>query len=214
MVRLILVRHGETELNARHVFQGSTNLPLNDGGVLQAEALARCLAPDPIDRLISSSLQRAAQTAEIIATGHPDQPQVLLDPRLLEVNFGRWEGLNEMQIEEVLPGEVQEWKRNPSFAPSEGESMLQAMERVKGLLDELRFLPAGHRVVVVAHGAILQALICSALDILPRFWWPFHLYNSSISKVWLYEQGATLVGMNYLDHLAETGLPQDYFSLR
>lgn len=209
MRRLILARHGETAWNARHIFQGRTDLPLNENGKVQAQAIAQQLRPLTIDQLISSDLLRASQTAEIIAASHTAHPQIMLDERLREISFGQWEGLDENRINEVLPGEMNSWRSDPDFVPSGGESASQAMERVNTLLAELREGMDGKTIVLVSHGGILQALICRAMDIKPRFWWPFHLYNASLSELWLYPQGATVIQLNSLAHLEKFGITPD-----
>jgi broad specificity phosphatase PhoE len=209
MLRLILARHGETAWNARHIFQGRTDLPLNENGKAQARAMAQQLTSLTIDKLISSDLQRASQTAEIIAASHPVHTEIKLDERLREISFGQWEGLDENRINEVLPGEMNNWRCNPDFVPSGGESASQAMERVKTLLAELREDMEGKTIVLVGHGGILQALICRAMNIKPRFWWPFHLYNASLSELWLYPHGATVIQLNSLAHLEKFGITPD-----
>lgn len=209
MLRIILARHGETAWNTLHIFQGRTDLPLNENGKAQAQAVAQQLATLDIDHLISSDLLRASQTAEIIAVSHPARPQILLDERLREISFGQWEGLDEDSINEVLPGEMNSWKCDPYFIPTGGESVSQAMERVESLITELRNETDGKTIVLVAHGGILQALICRAMNIKPRFWWPFHLYNASLSEMWLYPQGASVIQLNSLAHLEKFGISPD-----
>jgi broad specificity phosphatase PhoE len=209
MLRLILARHGETTWNTRHIFQGRTDLPLNKNGRTQAQAMAKQLTTLTIDRLVSSDLKRAFQTAEIIAAAHPAHPDIILDERLREISFGRWEGLDEHGINEVLPGEMESWKCDPDFVPSGGESVSQAMERTESLLAELREIKDGKTIVLVGHGGILQALICRGMDIKPRYWWPFHLYNASLSEIWLYPQGATVIHLNSLSHLEKFGISPD-----
>lgn len=201
MPNVLLARHGQTDWNHRYLFQGQSDLPLNDSGQAQASALAKRLATQSIQRLINSNLQRAFRTAEIIAAVHPDHPQAEVDPRLREIDYGRWDGLNEAGIEQVMPGEVQRWKHDPSFAPSGGESIVAVMARLEGLVAELRALPSDQTIVLVGHGGVFQVLLCLALDVLPRFWWPFRLSNASLSAVALHPQGATIQYLNDKSHL-------------
>ena len=85
--RLYLVRHGETEWNVEHKIQGRTDNPLNSVGRAQANALAEFLSREPIDIVASSNLQRAAATANAVATKHPDARRVV-DGRFAEMSFG------------------------------------------------------------------------------------------------------------------------------
>ena len=89
---IYIIRHGETALNSRHVLQGRSDFPLNDRGVAQAEAAARRLAGMGVrfDRVFSSPLRRAIQTAGIVAPG----VTVEADDRLIEMEYGPYEGMD------------------------------------------------------------------------------------------------------------------------
>ncbi|MDE3075406.1 MAG: histidine phosphatase family protein, partial [Chloroflexota bacterium] len=89
--RLVLCRHGQTEFNATFRYQGHVDIPLNDLGRQQAEALRERLAEESIDVAYTSDLARARDTA-VIAMAKLEVP-LLEDQRLREASFGRWEGL-------------------------------------------------------------------------------------------------------------------------
>ena len=102
-MRLILIRHGETEWNVSGRYQGQTDIPLSDRGRAQAEALGRRFASIPVDAVYSSPLQRAYDTAAAIARvkGLPIQKA----DGLKELDFGEWDG-NTKEVNEEKFGEA------------------------------------------------------------------------------------------------------------
>ena len=116
MLRLILSRHGQTDWNAQHRYQGETDVPLNETGRQQAEALARCLADAGIEAIYSSDLLRAWETARAVSesTGAP----LVSDVGLRERGFGVFQGKTFAEIirstEENSPRNKKTRKRQPS----------------------------------------------------------------------------------------------------
>lgn len=147
---ILLVRHGETDWNRERRIQGHTDRPLNETGKAQAEALAEQLAGEPVDAVYSSDLLRAHETARIIARGKG--LEVTTVPDLRERDFGTWEGLTD---EEALL----RFPQAQSGHWGDAETPEQMGRRV---VEALRRIAAGHpgrRVVVVAHGGPLRALL-------------------------------------------------------
>jgi broad specificity phosphatase PhoE len=83
------------------------------------------------------------------------------------------------------------------------------MQRTGRLLEAIRSRHPDQTILMVAHAGALQALICQAMEILPKHWWAFHLYTASLSELWLYERGATLVSLNDLGALERAGIPPE-----
>ena len=130
MIKLILVRHGETDWNAQRRYQGQSDVPLNDAGQRQAAALAQRLEGVDISAIYSSDLRRARQTATAIASLHP--LPVRDEPRLKEISFGRWEGLTYGEIQERWPEEMAAWFADPiRVTPPGGERLAQVAERLR-----------------------------------------------------------------------------------
>jgi phosphoserine phosphatase len=160
---LLLVRHGETDWNATHRWQGFTGPPLNELGRQQAQELADKLSSTPIDAVYSSDAVRALETAEVVAA--PRGLEVQQDARLREVNFGEWEGLTRHEINERYSGAFKEWEGCKLAAPTGGETDLQMAERV---LDALHEIANQHRedpVLVVTSGGPLRAVQAHAQGI-------------------------------------------------
>lgn len=118
MTLLLLARHGETDWNLEHRWQGHTGPALNETGRRQAAELATQL--DEVDAIYSSDTVRARQTAEIV--GAQLGLDIETDPRLREVNSGEWEGLTRHEINRLYEGAFARWEACEEAAPSGGES--------------------------------------------------------------------------------------------
>jgi broad specificity phosphatase PhoE len=155
MATLLLTRHGETEWNRTHRWQGFTGPPLNELGRQQAEELAARLEGLHVDAIYSSDTLRAVETAEIVA----DRLglEVRQDPRLREVNFGEWEGLTRKEINERYAGAFGEWDACKLAAPTGGESDVVIAERVLEALSEIGRNHGHERVLVVTSGGPIRA---------------------------------------------------------
>jgi alpha-ribazole phosphatase len=199
MFRLLLIRHGETAWNQAGRYVGRTDLPLNDLGRRQAEALARRLADETIDAVYTSDYRRAAETAEEIA--RPHNLPVQQEPRLREIDFGLWEGLTMAEIRDRFPAELSAWRESPRVAPPEGESIIHLVGRVSPWLEEVMGDHEGQTLAVCAHGGTFQMMLYTLLEIPLRSGWTFYLYNGSISEVHVRVDGAALVRLNDTNHL-------------
>ncbi|HEU5211609.1 MAG TPA: histidine phosphatase family protein [Gaiellaceae bacterium] len=156
---ILLVRHGETDWNAARRIQGQTNSPLNDRGRAQANALADELAGEPITAVYSSDLDRARETAEILA-GRLDLP-VVVDPALRERNFGSWEGKTVDELEARWPGAWARW-RDGNEGEGDVEDHLTLAARVRDAVHRLAAAHPGERILVVAHGGAMRVILMDA----------------------------------------------------
>jgi len=159
--RLLVVRHGETAENAIGVFQGQGGRGLNEVGRAQAERLAERLASIPIDRFYASDLQRARETAEILARG----ADVAHDRALREVDVGDWTGLAYEEVEERFPEEFAAWRDGLDVRRGGGETYAELAARVRGALEVIADRHPGELVCVVSHGAAIKSVIASLLEL-------------------------------------------------
>jgi alpha-ribazole phosphatase len=199
MTHLILVRHGETDWNTQHRFQGQTDVPLNYTGREQAVRLAGRLTHEHIDAVYSSDLERAVETADIVTAHRPID--VRQDSRLRELSFGAFEGLLYSEIKERFPAELAAWERDRSIPPPGGESLAQLVTRVQNALAEITARHASDRVMIVGHGGPLRVLLCLIMGLPPEQQWQFRLEPTSWSEIGLYETGAILSRLNDTCHL-------------
>ena len=163
-LRLLLVRHGETDLNREHRMQGRTDRPLNDRGRRQLGALAERLRDERIDAAWASDLVRARDSARILAAPHG--LAVSEDPRLREQDFGDWEGAVWPGLESVAaPGDVDRFLADADFHPPGGESKSEVLARLDSFFAERFAVAAGETILVVSHGGPVQVLLHAALSI-------------------------------------------------
>ena len=170
--RVILLRHGQTDYNVDGRMQGHLDSHLTPTGHEQAAAAAPVLAELAPDRLISSDLRRAVDTAAVI--GAAAGLDVKVDPRLRETHLGQWQGRTIAEIEAGWPGAIAEWRSDPGWAPPDGESRIDVVRRSRPVIDELDEEYADNPegiVVVVAHGGMIAGLVCGLLG-LPISTWP------------------------------------------
>ncbi|QKG19959.1 histidine phosphatase family protein [Actinomadura verrucosospora] len=147
--KIVLVRHGRTVWNDEGRFQGATDMPLDAVGIAQAARAAELVAALRPTAIVSSPLQRAADTAQAIAevTGLT----VTRDPDLIERNGGAWEGLTAHEIRTRYPSEHAIWQ------PPGGETCEEVAARFSAALDRaLERIPDGGLLVVVSHGAAIR----------------------------------------------------------
>jgi ribonuclease H / adenosylcobalamin/alpha-ribazole phosphatase len=190
--RLLLLRHGQTELSVQRRYSGRGNPALTDLGRRQAEAAARYLGErGGIAAVISSPLQRAFETATAAARalGLP----VAVDDDLIETDFGAWEGLTFAEAAERDPKLHGRWLRDTSTAPPGGESFDQALERVLRARDRIIAEHQGATVLVVSHVTPIKMLLRLALDAGPGILYRLHLDLASLSIAEFYSDGASSV---------------------
>ncbi|WP_088287234.1 histidine phosphatase family protein [Ideonella sp. A 288] len=158
MTELIVIRHGETDWNRQHRFQGQIDVPLNAIGLQQAERLAERLVDEPIEVLVASDLQRAQATAAPLAQHRV--PQVLVEPLWREQSFGVLEGLDVPTIRSTHPDLWAQWTRHEAdyALPGGAESNTAFYARIEQALAALLAAHAGRRVAVVTHGGVLDML--------------------------------------------------------
>ncbi len=201
-LRLLLVRHGETQWNREQRFQGQMDIPLNETGVDQAKQVAAFLADSPFTIAFSSPLKRPWDTAAAICeyvcpdgkAAHPDL-QLQPIPELQEISHGLWEGKLQSEIEAEFPGQLEQWQLKPETVQMpEGENLQQVWDRTRTAWAEL--VKAAEAAspdalgLVVAHDAINKAAISQVFDLDPAAFWCFKQGNGAVT-VFDYPQGSS-----------------------
>jgi broad specificity phosphatase PhoE len=154
MATLLLARHGETDWNRTHRWQGFTGPSLNETGRRQARELAARLSD--IDAIYSSDTDRALETARVVAARLG--LTVREDQRLRELNFGEWEGLTRHEINQRYAGAFSRWDACELAEPTGGESDAAMAERVLQALSEIAERHGDGRVLVVTSGGPIRAV--------------------------------------------------------
>lgn len=208
-LRLLLVRHGETDWNRQGRFQGQRDIPLNENGKRQGRQAAAFLKGLPLDFAVSSPMQRPKLTAELILAHHP-QISLALNDRLCEISHGTWEGRLEAEIEEAYPGELERWRTQPEQVQMPaGENLQQVWDRTVAAWDEIvqealaqrdqQAMPTG---MVVAHDAVNKVILCHTVGASAAKFWNFKQGNGAVSVIDFAADGRpTLQAMNITTHL-------------
>jgi probable phosphoglycerate mutase len=179
MLRLSLVRHGQTAFNAQGRVQGWLDVPLDETGRAQAEKLAQHFRGQGVQIVYTSPLVRAAHTARVIAEACGCQ--VIADERLREYHMGDWSGLTREEIL-VLPSTTRETADVELQIPN-GERADQVHARVSAWLRDVLARHEGQTLLAVSHGGTLGALLATMLGLPVARRQPFSFANASVTEV-------------------------------
>lgn len=187
---LIVVRHGQTNANARGVLLGHADPGLDSIGTAQAKAVALKLAAVAEDaRIVSSPLLRTRETAAIIA-GHD---HIDVDPRWIELKYGELEGT---PVDEVTDDTWRRWRHDPDFAPDGGETLRSLGQRVEEACDELLDEARDRNVIVVSHVSPVKAAVVWALGVGDDVTWRTYVAPGSITRISVRRFGPVLASFN------------------
>lgn len=180
---LYVIRHGKTDWNEQHKLQGRTDISLNDEGRAMAERAREEYREIPFDICFCSPLRRAKETAEILLRGR--NIPILTDDRLMEMSFGRYEGVENSLLPPGCPINVL-FTEPERYVPDGGaESLEELFERTGAFLKETAepLLQEGKNVLIVGHGAMNSALICRIGGIPVKDFWSAGIENCRLKKV-------------------------------
>jgi probable phosphoglycerate mutase len=190
--RLLLLRHGQTELSVQRRYSGRGNPGLTAAGRQQARSAAGYLAErGGIAAVISSPLQRAYDTAAAAAKALG--LDLTADDDLIETDFGAWEGLTFAEAAERDPELHRRWLRDTSATPPDGESFDEVRVRVRRARERIIAEHQGATVLVVSHVTPIKMLLQLALDAGPGILYRLHLDLASLSIAEFYSDGASSV---------------------
>jgi probable phosphoglycerate mutase len=180
--RLLLVRHGQTEMSAHRRYSGRTDPPLTDLGARQAKAVAARIAEmDRIEKILSSPLARARDTASEIARA--THKAVDTEQDLIETDFGAWDGLTFTEAAQRFPDLHTAWLTDPSIPAPNGESFDAVHDRVRNWLTTLLSRRGGTTYVVVSHVTPIKQLLRIGLGADSGMLFRLHLDLASLSIV-------------------------------
>lgn len=189
---LFLVRHGRTLINAENRLQGRIDHSLDEVGRRQSIEIAAALRN--IDRVISSPLLRAMETAEAF------NQKIDVEPRFIELDYGDFDGISQNEVSEDV---WKNWRSDINYRPPNGESLAELNSRVCQALNELVDEARERNVVVVSHVSPIKAAIAWAVGVGVSSSWRMLLDRGSISRIELSPRGPKLRGFNDTSHLLE-----------
>ncbi|NWG03875.1 MAG: histidine phosphatase family protein [Syntrophaceae bacterium] len=170
-IRIFLVRHGETDFNLSHRFQGRKDIPLNQEGKNQARALALTLKDKPLIAIYSSPLIRAIETARFIKDFHSSTP-LFEEEGLIEMDLGEFDGMEAAYWSAHYQDFFKTWRSSPGCLKMPGgESLQEVQMRAIDTIERINKLyPSGSTLLLCSHNFVNRALLCKALGFpLDRF---------------------------------------------
>ena len=201
-MKLVLVRHGETEWNKTGRFQGHYDVALNGRGVAQALETARAVAEWQHTAVYSSPLNRAMQVAQEISN-LSGKPVVPVD-YFMELSLGDLEGVTGQELRRGWPELYTTWRGNPGAAVMpNGESLVQLQERAwSALMDLEQKHGADEAVIVVSHNFAIRTMIGKLLGVPLANFHRMSLNLASICVIECDQRGRRLVSYNSVHHLS------------
>lgn len=188
-----MIRHGETALNAKGCYYGRTDAVLSEKGIFQARYLKEILKEVSFDYIVASPLVRAYNTAQIVMEER--EQEIFGDRRLMEQDFGIFEGMTYKEIQNTYPKELDAWNEEFStYRIPKGESFADVRSRAE---DFLRDIPSGReskgeKMLIVAHKGTLGHLLAAMLKLPLDGYWNFVFEQGCYSVVDL-EDGYAII---------------------
>lgn len=200
-MEIILVRHAQSEGNAKNLYSGITNDTLTDLGKKQAELLSRALAANllKVDKVFCSPLVRSLETAKTVSKYLLlSEPEI--DPRLAEINMGIWDGKPEEYIKNLDPQLFETWQSNPMETNiPQGENLIDVKSRIFEFCEEKASMGM-ERIVVVTHAGIIHSLLIPLLGREGDNFWSIKVENAGYSIV-EWSKHPQVISINIVDHL-------------
>ncbi|WP_297597055.1 histidine phosphatase family protein [uncultured Cetobacterium sp.] len=192
MGKIILVRHGETELNTAGVFFGIMDPILTPEGMEQAESAKKILKELEYHKIYTSDLKRAKETAEII---NYKKINLVLTKELREINFGIFEGYSYQQLLEKYPAEVKKSQEDwENYNYETGESVLQLQKRAIDFIE--KELDLNKNTVLVTHWGVINTILSHYFSVGLNAYWKFSVKNGGIVIIEFSEGYPILKGLN------------------
>lgn len=188
-----MIRHGETALNAKGCYYGRTDAVLSEKGISQARYLKEILKEVSFDYIVASPLVRAYNTAQIVMEER--EQEIFGDRRLMEQDFGIFEGMTYKEIQNTYPKELDAWNEEFStYRIPKGESFADVRSRAE---DFLRDIPSGReskgeKMLIAAHKGTLGHLLAAMLKLPLDGYWNFVFEQGCYSVVDL-EDGYAII---------------------
>jgi broad specificity phosphatase PhoE len=199
-MKLILVRHGETQWNRENRVVGFADIGLNDEGRKQVKRLALALKEERVDAIYASPLSRAWETAQEVARYHDGE--VKADDAFKEMDAGELDGLTYEDMRDRYGELIKQWLSEPaSVIMPGGESLANVQERAWLAVEKIREKHPDDVVMVVSHNFVILCIICKALGLDLSQFRRLRPHVASISILNFGQRGTSLVLFNDTCHL-------------
>jgi len=206
LTRLIIVRHGQTAWNEGEGerLRGRADLDLDEAGLRQAAAAATRLTKWGVAAVYSSPLRRAMRTAETLAKPRGLQVQPL--EGLIDIDYGRWQGLSLREAEADDPGLYTLWLDNPHLVTFPGgEGLEQVRSRATAAVETVVSRHPEQTVVLVSHKVVCKVLLCHLLGVDNSHFWQIHQELCAINVIEMEKDSPLIMLLNDTCHLKGVG---------
>ncbi len=200
-MKIIFVRHCETDWNKEERCQGVTDLELNPNGLAQAKKLGIYFKDKKVDYVFCSDLKRAKQTLNEI--NYDERFKVVYSKKLREMDQGEFEGLSLSYLRQKYANELRIWRENPeNFRLPKGETLGEVRDRsLIYIKDTLKDLPPKSIVLIVTHNLVIASILCTVSNKELKFFADFTTESGSISEATFSNNDLTLDILDSVDHL-------------
>ncbi len=188
MLNIYLLRHGETLYNADgNRYCGKTDIGLTEKGYQQANLVREQVKDIPFEAIYASPLQRSKITAEIVS----NRKDIIIDERIIEADFGSWEGKTREEFIAQNAGLWDNWNSDPSNhrAGGTGETGLEVVSRVDGFFQEVIKKHKTGNIMIVAHNGVNRLYLAYKLGMPLQNYRKIAMENSALSLISFDEQG-------------------------
>ncbi|MCG2711870.1 MAG: alpha-ribazole phosphatase [Candidatus Omnitrophica bacterium] len=180
ITELFLIRHAQTEYNRQKRYCGFSDVPLNNTGIEQAQFYKNKARGLNLDVLFCSPLKRTKQTADILFS----RKKVILEPRLKELNFGKWEGLKYKEIMERYGAAYSKWISDPfNLRPPQGESLLDLQVRCMCFLEFVLKKFKHKKIGIVSHAGPIRIMLIGINKVKKEDFWGIPVDHLSIHRI-------------------------------
>ena len=201
MKKIYLIRHGESEWNILKKIQGQKDIPLTKKGIQQAKLVGKRLMDENINKIYSSDLKRAYDTAKIIGDYIKIEPVYTKGFR--EINFGIWEGLSNNIMNREYRDEIYLWRKEPEKLKIQGaETLYEVQERAINSLNAIVH-SEDENILIVSHGVTLKTMILGLLNMDLAYFKNLTIDNVGLSIIEFREYNKVLKLLNDTSHIKE-----------
>jgi alpha-ribazole phosphatase len=202
MVKIILIRHGETDWNKEQIFRGRIDVALNEVGLAQAGAVKESLKDVKIDRIYSSPLSRAFETASVLEENRG--LEVEIEKGFIDIDFGKWQGLSHEKVKEEYNNLYEIWLTEPhNVVFPGGESLEDVRKRSMKALEKVIENHPEETLAIVSHRVINKVLLCAILGLELSHFWYIKQDTCAINKFEYKDGNYYLTLLNDTCHLKE-----------
>lgn len=183
-MRIFLIRHGDTEYNAKAIFRGAMDIPLSGIGIEQARLTGSELEATRISLILSSPLSRALDTAKMIAEKQSPHPALRTDVSFTDTHFGDWQGRSQDEVATDYPDLFSQWLNEPHRVCFPGgeclhDAFLRASSRLMSLVSD----QSDDITAIVTHRVIIKLLVLFILGLPESEFWRIHIDTCGISAI-------------------------------